>query len=68
MQLILGIIIGLLIALIIFVLQTRYQPVITREVKKINNVFSQKGKILEPDSEELEGWIKEIEKNENETA
>lgn len=71
MEILLGILIGIGLSLVVFIAAyfttVRYSSSIVQKVKSINSILTPKGKIFEPESEELEGWVKEIERKENES-
>lgn len=59
-----GIIIGILLSLIVFVVTLWTKPKIERQIKQTESKLKAKGMILEPESEELENWIKKLPQDE----
>jgi MFS superfamily sulfate permease-like transporter len=55
-----GIIVGLLLALLVAVLNTRFKTPVERTVNQIAAQTKPKGKILEPENEELEAWVNQL--------
>ena len=52
----LGVIIGLLVALFLF----WSRPVVERRVHQLQSKIKEKGAIIEPENEELSNWTKEL--------
>lgn len=59
---ILGFITGIALCIFVTVVLKRYETPIHRNFKQINSKLQTKGSIIEPELEELEGWVKSIEK------
>jgi len=59
---ILGVITGLVIAILIVILLKRYETAITRTVQQTQSKLKPKGSIIDPVSEDLEDWIKDLKK------
>jgi len=57
---ILGIIVGLLIALIVLMISLWSKPVIERQLKQVQSQLREKGRVIEPDNEELGDWVKSL--------
>lgn len=62
MMLVLGIIVGLLVAIIVFLATKRYQLPIERTLKQLENRVKEKGAIFmdTPESIEIENFIEEL--------
>lgn len=62
MYLIFGIIIGLLLAVIVFLATKRYETTITRTIKQTENLIKENGEIFTPDDdvEDLKDWINKL--------
>ena len=58
----LGIVTGLIGALILVLIGVWTIPKAERQVRQIQSKLKQKGAILEPESEELENWVIKIRK------
>lgn len=61
---ILGMIVGLLNALIVFVLMRKHETTITRTFKRADSTLAPKGSILEPQDETLQEWVDNLAKDE----
>jgi len=57
---ILGLIAGILLLGFAAVILYVYQTPITRSIRQAQSNFSKKGTIIEPESQELETWLKEL--------
>jgi len=56
----LGLLTGLTIATLIAVVLTRYETTVKRTLNQTQSKLKPKGSIIEPDSSELEDWIKDL--------
>lgn len=57
MLVVLGIIIGLLIAILNLALVARFQAPINRAINRFASMTKVKGEILEPKNEEVDAWV-----------
>lgn len=53
----LGIMVGLLVALIVLVVSLSYREPVARFVNQTKSALKEKGSILEPEDESVEDWI-----------
>jgi hypothetical protein len=60
MEYILGIITGLVIAVLTMVTLIYFKPSIERTAKQIVSRVRMKGEIIEPENEELESWVNKL--------
>ena len=56
----LGVIIGLVSAVIFFVAGIWVKPRIERRLNQVVSQMSERGKIIEPENDELESWLSEL--------
>lgn len=63
MMYLLGISTGLLIAILIVILNIKIAPIAERKLNQIQSSLKPKGKILEPESEALDNWIENLQKD-----
>lgn len=61
---ILGVLCGLLNALIVFALVRRFEPTITRTFHQADSTLRKKGSIIEPEDESLQEWVDSLKKDE----
>jgi hypothetical protein len=59
----LGICTGLLFAILIVILNIKIAPIAERRLNQIQSSLKPKGKILEPESEALDDWIENLQKD-----
>ena len=60
MELLLGILIGLVVAGLIFTILIYLKKPIERQIDQIQSRVKEKGKIFEPESEELSSWLNNL--------
>ena len=60
MHYILGIITGLLIAVLIAVLTNRYETPVKRTTKQVMSKTKSKGQIIEPEGDTISSWVNEL--------
>jgi len=58
-----GVLTGMLVAMIIFMVALRAKPKIERMAHQLQSGFQERGKIIEPENEELQNWVDSL-KNE----
>ena len=63
MMYLLGICTGLLFAILIVILNIKIAPIAERRLNQIQSSLKPKGKILEPESEALDDWIENLQKD-----
>ena len=56
----LGIIVGLVCAIIFIIIALKEKPYIERKFRQVESRLKQKGAILEPENEELNDWVKTL--------
>lgn len=59
----LGILTGITLCVFIAVIYKRYETSIMRSVNQVESKLQQKGSIIEPEAEDMEDWMKTIEKD-----
>ena len=57
---ILGLITGLLIAIIVFIITLFSKPKVERAMNQVSSRIKEKGTILEPENEELSNWVNSL--------
>lgn len=62
MMYLLGVVTGIVICIFVAVLLKKTEQTINRTIQQTKSKLQQKGSIIEPEAEELQDWIKEIEK------
>lgn len=62
---ILGIITGLLIAILNAILYARSYSFVERKVKQMGNILKTKGRVINPEDDKLSEWIDELPHEEN---
>lgn len=62
---ILGIITGLVIAVLVLLILSRNKPAINRTINQLQNKLKKKGSVIELESEEVDDWIRTLPNNEN---
>lgn len=53
----LGLIVGLLLALIVLIAVVYLRPTIERTISQATSMIKKKGEIIEPENEDVENWI-----------
>lgn len=59
---ILGIITGLIMGVLVFLIVSYFRPVIERTIKQADSLAKRKGEILEPENDDVEEWLKNLPK------
>ena len=62
---ILGIVVGLLLALLVITFLLRYTPLIKRQIHQLQNLTGLKGQVFEPENEELRDFIDNLPNEKN---
>jgi len=58
-----GVVMGLVIALLVVVVSLYFKPSIERSIKQTTSRFAAKGSIMEPELEELSQWVEQLQNN-----